>query len=259
MSAFEGERIAKLIARAGVCSRREAEALIAAGRVQIDSETLQSAAVNVRPGQTIKIDGEVLRETEPTRLFRLNKPRGIVTSAHDPEGRKTIYDLLPAELPRLMPVGRLDLTTEGLLLLTNDGGLKRFLELPSTGWLRRYRVRAYGRVEQAALDELKDGVAIDGVNYGGVEARVDRVQGHNVWLSMGLREGKNREIRNILESLDLQVNRLIRIAYGPFQLGALKDREVEEVTGKVLKEQLGTKYPLLEGRSASGRHRRRPA
>ncbi len=244
MSSFEGERIAKVIARAGVCSRREAEALVATGRVEVDSETLTSPAFNVRPGQVIRIDGETLPEEQPTRLFRLHKPKGVLTSAHDPEGRRTIYDLLPGDVPRLMPIGRLDLNSEGLLLLTNDGVLKRHLELPSTGWIRRYRVRAYGRVNQDQLSSLKEGVRIDDITYGSIDAKIDSAQGSNVWLTMGLREGKNREIRRVLEHFDLQVNRLIRIAYGPFQLGTLASKELEEVKGKVLKEQLGAKVHI---------------
>ncbi|MGM0561905.1 MAG: pseudouridine synthase [Pseudomonadota bacterium] len=239
----EGERIAKLIARAGVCSRREAETLVTQGRVAVDGETLETPAVRVRPGQRVTIDGELLPAVEHTRLWRLHKPRGILTTAQDPEGRQTIYDGLPADLPRVMPVGRLDLTSEGLLLLTNDGGLKRQLELPATGWLRRYRVRVFGSVNERDLASLADGLTVDGVSYGPVQARLDSTRGRNSWLTFALREGKNREIRKLCEHLGYQVNRLIRVAYGPFQLGNLKEGHVEEVPTKILREQLGNRLP----------------
>ncbi|HET6467890.1 MAG TPA: pseudouridine synthase, partial [Geminicoccaceae bacterium] len=231
------ERIAKRIARAGLCSRREAEAWIAAGRVAVDGEVLASPAVTVRPGQRVTVDGKPLPEAEPARLFRYHKPKGVMTTARDPEGRPTIYADLPPELPRLMPVGRLDFTSEGLLLLTNDGELKRRLELPSTGWLRRYRVRVFGAVQDPLLARLAKGLTVDGIVYGPIEAKLDRVQGDNAWLTVALREGKNREIRHVMEHLGLTVNRLIRTSYGPFQLGLLRPRAVEEVRPKVLKEQ----------------------
>ena len=234
-----GERIAKLIARAGLCSRRDAERWIAERRVAVDGRVLDTPAVRILPGQRVTVDGKLLPQAEPARLFRYHKPRGVVTSARDPEGRPTIYSNLPPDLPRLMPIGRLDLTSEGLLLLTNDGGLKRKLELPSTGWLRRYRVRAFGNPDEAALRSLAGGITVDGIAYGPVEARVDRLQGDNAWLTVALREGKNREVRRVLEHLGLKVGRLIRLAYGPFQLGGLEPRAVEEVRPKVLKEQLG--------------------
>ena len=243
MSEVEGERVAKLIARAGLCSRRDAEAWILARRVAVDGMVLESPAVRVRPGQRVTVDGKPLPTAEPTRLFRYHKPKGVVTAARDPEGRATIYDALPEGLPRLMPIGRLDIASEGLLLLTNDGALKRRLELPATGWLRRYRVRAFGTVDDRKLRALAHGVTVDGVAYGPIEARVDRLQGDNIWLTVALREGKNREVRRVLEDAGLQVNRLIRMAYGPFQLGSLSKRSVEEVPPKVLREQIGGPLP----------------
>jgi len=240
-----GERVAKVIARAGLCSRREAERWIAQGRVAIDGATLTSPAVTVTPENVVTVDGEKLPAAERPRLFRFHKPAGVLTTAHDPEGRPTIYDDLPAELPRLMPVGRLDFNSEGLLLLTNDGGLKRHLELPATGWVRRYRARVYGAPDRTALAALANGVTIDGVAYGAIDARLEGdskepAKGRNVWLTIGLREGKNREVRNVLAYLGLAVNRLIRVAYGPFQLGDLPRGAGEEVPWKALREQLGT-------------------
>jgi len=234
-----GERLAKRIARAGLCSRREAEAWIRAGRVAVDGKTVESPALDVTPEQRITVDGRPLPEPEPTRLFRWHKPRGVVVTARDPEGRPIYLERLPPGLPRLVPVGRLDLNSEGLLLLTNDGELKRRLELPSTGWTRRYRVRAFGKVDEKALAELARGTVVDGVAYGPIDAKIDRVRGANLWLTISLKEGKNREVRRVLESLGLVVNRLIRVAYGPFQLGNLPRGAIEEVPRKVLKEQLG--------------------
>lgn len=234
-----GERIARRLARAGLASRREAESLIAAGRVSVNGRVLSSPAFNVAPGDTILVDGAPLPPIERTRLFLFHKPAGLVTTNRDPEGRRTIFDALPKDLPRVMTVGRLDIATEGLLLLTNDGGLARMLELPATGWLRRYRVRVHGKVDPVALAGLAEGIAVDGVYYGGVEATLDREQGSNAWLTIGLREGKNREVRNILGALGLEVTRLIRVSYGPFQLGDLAEGAVQEIRGRMLRDQLG--------------------
>ncbi len=233
-------RVAKVMSRAGLCSRRDAEAWIRAGRVAVNGAIIESPALNIGPDDTISVDGQAIDKAEKTRLFLFHKTRGLVTTSKDPEGRPTIFDALPEDLPRLMTVGRLDINTEGLLLLTNDGGLSRALELPATGWLRRYRVRANGSVDQAMLDDLAGGITIEGVDYAGIEATMDRQQGANVWLTMGLREGKNREIKKVLEHLGLFVNRLIRVSFGPFQLGDLAEGEVEEVKTRVLREQLGT-------------------
>ncbi|CCV06180.1 Pseudouridine synthase [Mesorhizobium metallidurans STM 2683] len=234
-----GERIAKRLARAGLASRRDAEELIAAGRVKVNGRALTSPAFNVMPGDIIHLDGMEIPPIERTRLFLFHKPAGVVTTNRDPEGRKTVFDVLPADLPRLMTIGRLDINTEGLLLLTNDGGLSRVLELPATGWLRRYRVRVHGKVEESALAGLREGIAVDGVFYGAIEASLDREQGSNAWLTIGLREGKNREVKNILGSLGLDVTRLIRISYGPFQLDELPEGHVLEIKGRVLRDQLG--------------------
>jgi 23S rRNA pseudouridine2605 synthase len=237
--AGEGERISKIMARAGVASRRDCERMILEGRVSLNGKVLDSPAINCTPSDVIEVDGQQIGSIERTRLWIYYKPAGLVTTNHDPEGRPTVFDNLPAELPRVISVGRLDINTEGLLLLTNDGGLARMLELPTTGWLRRYRVRAYGEIDQAKLDELKEGIAVEGVFYGAIEATLDRQQGHNVWITMGLREGKNREIKNVLGALGLDVNRLIRISYGPFQLGELDDGEVVEIKSRTLRDQLG--------------------
>lgn len=244
-AAKNSERIAKVMARAGLCSRRDAESWIEQGRVSVNGQVIASPALNVTPQDLISVDGKELPKAERTRLFLHNKPRGLVTTHSDPEGRPTIFQSLPKSLPRLISVGRLDINTEGLLLLTNDGGLARTLELPQTGWLRRYRVRANGRIVQPQLDALRKGVTVNGVNYGPIEATLDREQGANVWLTFSIREGKNREVRNVLEHLGLQVNRLIRVSYGPFQLGDLADGAVEEVRTKHLREQLGEKLALL--------------
>ncbi len=232
-------RIAKALARAGLCSRREAERWIGEGRVSVNGESLKSPARDVSPSDRILVDGKELPRPEPPRLWRYHKPKGLVTTHSDPQGRPTVFAALPAHLPRVISVGRLDFNTEGLLLLTNDGALARHLELPATGWLRRYRVRAHGAVTQEALDKLKDGVEIDGVRYGPIEATLDKPQGTNVWLSIGLREGKNREVRTILDTLGLSVNRLIRTSFGPFQLLDLPPGEVEPVKRRVLMEQMG--------------------
>jgi 23S rRNA pseudouridine2605 synthase len=237
----EGERIAKVMARVGLCSRRDAERWIADGRVAVNGKTLDSPAFNVKESDRVSVDGRPIGPRERTRLFMFHKLRGTVTTDHDPEGRPTIFEDLPRDLPRVITIGRLDINTEGLLLLTNDGGLARMLELPATGWLRRYRVRAHGDVTQPQLDALAEGVTIEGVEYRGIEATLDRVQGANVWLTMGLREGKNREIKRVLEHLGLSVNRLIRLSFGPFQLGDLPEGAVEEVKTRVLQDQLGEK------------------
>ena len=242
-----GERIAKVIARAGLASRREAEEWIAAGRVAVNGTVIDSPALNVTARDRISVDGETLPERERTRLFLYHKPRGLMTTHADPQGRPTIFQSLPRNLPRLISVGRLDFNTEGLLLLTNDGALARVLELPATGWLRRYRVRAHGSVTQARLEELRAGVTISGIHYGPIEASLDREQGTNVWLSLAIREGRNREVRNVLSHLGLTVTRLIRVSFGPFQLGELAEGAIEEVRARVLREQLGEKLVRLCG------------
>ncbi|MGV0909507.1 pseudouridine synthase [Martelella sp. FOR1707] len=245
----QGERISKTLARAGVASRRDAERMILEGRVKVNGKLLETPAHNVTLDDKIEVDGEEIRGIERTRLWIYHKPSGLVTTNSDPEGRPTVFDNLPAELPRVISIGRLDINTEGLLLLTNDGGLARVLELPATGWLRRYRVRAHGKIEQADLDKLKDGIAVDGVLYGAIDATLDRVQGSNVWITMGLREGKNREIKNVLGALGLEVGRLIRISYGPFQLGEIAEGNVMEVRGRTLRDQLGPR--LIEEAGAN--------
>src|ERR1700733_8583358 len=254
-----GERIAKVIARAGVASRREAEDWIAAGRVAVNGAVIGSPALNVTAVDRITVDGTPLPERERTRLFLYHKPRGLMTTHADPQGRPTIFEKLPANLPRLISVGRLDLTTEGLLLLTNDGALARVLELPATGWLRRYRVRAHGAVTQSDLDPLRKGVTISGIHYGAIDAAVERVQGSNLWLSFSIREGKNREVRTVLGHLGLDVTRLIRVSFGPFQLATLAEGAVEEVKTRVLREQLGPKLVALAGGDFSTPVRPRPA
>lgn len=242
-----GERIAKVVSRAGLCSRRDAEEWIVQGRVAVNGRVINSPALDVTSRDVITVDGKPLPAPERTRLFLFHKPRGLMTTHADPEGRPTVFDNLPEGLPRLISIGRLDFNTEGLLLLTNDGGLARTLELPDTGWLRRYRVRAHGEVTQGQLDELKKGVEVEGVKYGSIDATLERDQGANVWLVFAIREGKNREVRNVLAHLGLEVNRLIRISYGPFQLGELEEGQVEEVKTRVLREQLGEKIAAASG------------
>src|SRR5579863_1141395 len=242
-----GERIAKVMARAGLASRREAEGWIAAGRVAVNGAVISSPALNVTPADRISVDGTPLPRPERTRLFLYHKPRGLLTTHADPRGRPTIFERLPAGLPRLISVGRLDFNTEGLLLLTNDGALARVLELPATGWLRRYRVRAHGKVTQAQLDQLRAGLTLSGIHYGEIEAAIERVQGANLWLTFAIREGKNREVRNVLGHLGLDVTRLIRVSFGPFQLAELKAGDVEEVRTRILREQLGERLVADSG------------
>ncbi len=238
------ERIAKYIARTGICSRREAETLIAQQRITVNGETVTSPAFNVSGDEKILFDGEKLPQIDKTRLWLYYKPEGLVTSHKDPQGRPTVFANLPKELPRVVSVGRLDLNSEGLLLLTNSGELSRKLELPSNGWSRRYKVRVHGRVNEKSLADLQNGITVDGINYGPIKAEIETVKGSNAWLMITLSEGKNREIRRVMKHLGLDVARLIRLSYGPFQLGALKPGEVKEVPGKVLKEQLGAKFEL---------------
>ncbi|HZZ31956.1 MAG TPA: pseudouridine synthase [Phenylobacterium sp.] len=237
-----GDRVAKMLARAGVASRREVERLIEAGRVALNGQVLTTPAVKVEPGDILTVDGAVVTEAEPARLFRYHKPLDLVTSHKDPQGRPTVFEHLPPGLPRLISVGRLDINSEGLLLLTNDGGLARALEMPQTGIVRRYRARARGRVTQERLDTLKKGITVEGVHYGAIEATLDKAkegpQGANLWITVVLAEGKNREVRRVLEALGLKVNRLIRLSYGPFALGTLMPGEVEEVGPRVIREQL---------------------
>jgi 23S rRNA pseudouridine2605 synthase len=234
-----GERIAKVMARAGLCSRRDAERWIAEGRVRVDGTILKSPAVNVTADSDIKVDGKPLAKPAPSRLWRYHKPAGLVTTHRDEKGRPTVFGALPSGLPRLISIGRLDLNSEGLLLLTNDGTLARRLELPATGWVRRYKVRVHGFVDAARLASLARGITVDGVAYGPIRAQLERQQGSNAWIILSLQEGRNREVRRVLEHLGYPVTRLIRLAYGPFQLGHLARGAIEEVPGKVLQEQLG--------------------
>ena len=237
----DGERIAKVLARAGVCSRRDAERLIAEGRVAVDGVKLTTPAFKVTPGAKIAVDGKPVKSPERARLWRYHKPKGLVTTHRDEKGRATVFEQLPNDMPRVISVGRLDYNSEGLLLLTNDGELARKLELPSSGWLRRYRVRVFGKLMQEDLDRLLRGVTIDGVEYKPVEAKMDRQQGGNAWATIALKEGKNREVRRLMESIGVKVNRLIRVTFGPFHLGPLKEGQVDEVPTKVFREALGIK------------------
>jgi 23S rRNA pseudouridine2605 synthase len=259
------ERIAKRLARAGIASRRGAEEMIAAGRVAVNGAVIDSPALNVGPRDRVEVDGKPLAHAEPTRLWRYHKPEGLVTSARDEKGRPTVFDRLPEDMPRVMSIGRLDLNSEGLLLLTNDGGLKRRLELPSTGWVRKYRVRIHGKPTDAMLAPLRAGLTVDGERFQPMSVTIDREQRANAWLTVGLREGRNREVRRALADVGLVVNRLIRISYGPFQLGDLAPGAVEEVRAKVLRDQLGLERPAPQpaarnpaGRSAPLRKRVRP-
>lgn len=229
------------MARAGVCSRRDAERLIADGRVKVNGKVLDTPAFKVSEKDKVQVDGRPIGTAEPSRMWRYHKPAGLVTTHRDPAGRPTVFEHLPPGLPRVISVGRLDLASEGLLLLTNDGELARKLELPSNGWVRRYRARAYGRVTQEELDHLKDGIVVDGVRYGSIDAKLERGGGANAWISVAITEGKNREVRRVLDAIGLKVNRLIRVSYGPFQLGVMEPGAVEEIPPKVLREQLGLK------------------
>ncbi len=247
-----GERIAKRLARAGIASRREAERMIEAGRVTVNGKRIDSPALNVNAADRIAVDGRLVEAPEPARLWRYHKPAGLVTTARDEKGRPTVFDRLPAELGRVLSVGRLDMASEGLLLLTNDGALKRQLELPSTGWLRKYRVRVHGAPQEETLEKLRRGLTIAGERFQPMTVSIDRVQGANAWLTVGLREGRNREVRRAMEEIGLAVNRLIRIGYGPFRLGELAPGAVEEVRQRVLADQMGW------DRAASPRGRPKP-
>lgn len=237
---FLGERLAKRMAGAGLCSRREAEVWIAEGRVKVNGRKVLTPAFNVSEKDAVTVNGKLLQKREETRLWLYHKPAGLVTTHKDPEGRKTVFEALPKTLPRVISIGRLDLNSEGLLLLTNDGGLARKLELPATGWIRRYRVRVYGGITTSMLAEMKKGVTVDGINYGSIEAVLDSQKGNNSWLTVSLREGKNREIRKIFEHFGCTVSRLLRLSYGPFQLGSLAKGEIKEVPGKVIKDFVGS-------------------
>jgi len=247
----QGDRIAKVLARAGIASRRGAETIIAAGRVSVNGKQIDSPALNVTDRDTITVDGKPLRDPEPMRMWLYHKPAGLVTTDADEKGRRTIYDALPDDMPRVMSIGRLDINSEGLLLLTNDGDIKRKLELPSTGWMRRYRVRINGRPTDASLEPLRNGITVERERFQPMQVTLDRQQGANAWLTVGLREGKNREIRRAMESIGLAVNRLIRISYGPFQLGDLKPGAVEEIRRKIVRDQLGIETPDATGTAKS--------
>lgn len=234
-----GERIAKYLARAGVASRREIERMIEGGRVKVDGKTLDTPAFKVTGSETIIVDGVTVERPEATRLWLYHKPAGLVTTHSDPEGRETVFDKIPKEIGRVISIGRLDLTSEGLLLLTNDGALARALELPSTGWTRRYRARAFGTIDNTAIAKLQAGITVDGLKYGPMEVDVERETGSNIWLTIGIKEGKNREVRRALDAVGLRVNRLIRIAYGPFQLGTIERGEVKSIASRILKDQCG--------------------
>ncbi len=256
-----GDRIAKVLARAGIASRREAERMIEAGRVTVNGKTIDSPALNVTPGDRITVDGKPVAEPEPARLWLYHKPTGLVTTNRDEKGRPTIFDNLPEDMPRVMSVGRLDLNSEGLLLLTNDGAIKRKLELPSTGWLRKYRVRINGRPKDEDFAPLRQGLVIEGERFQPMTVTLDRQQGANAWLTIGLREGKNREIRRAIEDIGFTVNRLLRVSYGPFQLGNLKPGEVEEIRRRVLRDQLGLEPetpPAAAKRPSRPQRSRRP-
>jgi 23S rRNA pseudouridine2605 synthase len=246
-STQDGERISKLIARAGVCSRRDAEKLIAEGHVTLDGEKITNQGVRAGPDQVIAIDGKPLKAAEPTRLWRYHKATGLVTTHRDPEGRPTVFQKLPLRMPRVVSVGRLDINSEGLLLLTNDGEFARKLELPAAGWVRKYRVRLFGKVTQADLDKLAEGATIGGVKYGPVIADLERSKGVYSWAQVSLKEGKNREVKRLMESIGLKVARLIRVQFGPFHLGQLEPGHAEEIPARIWREQLGMrKTPIQE-------------
>jgi 23S rRNA pseudouridine2605 synthase len=247
-------RIAKAMAHAGLCSRREAERWIEAGRVCVNGKKLDTPAFTVSAHDTVTVDDKIMPGAADVRLWRYHKPKGLMTTHSDPEGRRTVFDALPKDMPRVISIGRLDYATEGLLLLTTSGDLSRHMELPATGWLRRYRVRAKGAITQDALDKLKEGIEIDGLRFGPIEARLDRAQGANVWLTLGLREGKNREVKRVAAHLGLDVNRLIRVSFGPFTLGDLPAGQVEEIKPRILADQLGAKLAGEFGLKASGQH-----
>lgn len=251
--AHEGDRIAKVLSRAGVASRREAERMIAQGRVKVNGKVIDSPALNVTPRARIEVDNAPLPEAEAPRLWLYYKPIGLVSTNSDEKGRETLFDRLPDTLPRVMTVGRLDINSEGLLLLTNDGGIKRQLELPSTGWLRRYRVRINGRPQDSHFEPLRKGLIIDGERFQPMQVTLDRQQGANAWITVGLREGKNREIRRAMEDIGYQVNRLLRVSYGPFQLGDLKPGDVEELRSRVVRDQLGLAIPEASESKPTGR------
>ncbi|QCP86068.1 pseudouridine synthase [Cereibacter sphaeroides] len=251
----DGERIAKVLSRAGIASRRDAERMIELGRIAVNGRTIDSPALNVGPKDRITVDGQPLAPPEPARLWLYYKPEGLVTSASDEKGRETVFDHLPEGLPRVMSVGRLDLNSEGLLLLTNDGELKRRLELPSTGWLRKYRVRVKGNPTEPDLEPLRKGITVEGESFQPMTVSLDRVQGANAWLTVGLREGKNREIRRAMSAIGLTVNRLIRVSYGPFRLNELEPGMVEEVRPKILRDQLGLD-PQADGEARPARGRK---
>ncbi|MCR9220551.1 MAG: rRNA pseudouridine synthase [Alphaproteobacteria bacterium] len=252
------QRIAKAMARAGLCSRRDAERWIEAGRVQVNGRAIDSPALTVGPEDAVLVDGKPLPAPEPARLWRYHKPRGLVTSARDEQGRATVFDNLPDRLPRVVSIGRLDINSEGLLLLTNDGELARRLELPSTGWVRRYRVRVHGRVDADRLASLADGVTVEGVRYGPIRAELEAQQASNAWVTVSLQEGKNREVRRVMEHLGYTVNRLMRVAYGPFQLGRLNAGEVEEVSPRILREQLGEAKRIVPGKGGAAKAKPKP-